>query len=227
MIAATMCLRLSCCWVIPDGAGGSATGMCRLSTFFASAPAPRVIAKLSSANWSGSSSASSTLFMASLPPSNLPLPVPKSDPVESTWSMLLRRFSFPPAELESAVAVDVLWLFTSYWFMEPRRIENQRDSREKGSDEMEGEELVELGEPELTAVADTSEADPGFITVCGIGEVVAADAVVDIVDACTAFRPLLKWMLGPGVLLLLLLLTRSAIRRTLPPAPPPAAATCC
>lgn len=96
--------------------------------------------------------------------------------------MLLRRFSFPPAEMECPVVVVELWLLTSYWFIEPRRIENQRDSREKGSDEMEGEVLVELGEPELTDAAVTSEAEPGFITVDGMGEVVA-DAVVDMVDA--------------------------------------------
>lgn len=164
--------------------------------------------------------------MASFPPSNLlpTEPPPKSDPVESTWSMLLRRFSFPPAEVGWAVAPvdDELWLLTSYWFIEPRRIENQRDSREKGSDEMEGEELVELGEAVLAA-AVTSVAEPGLMPVGGMGEE-AADAVVDMVGACTVFRWMLPWilLLPP----LLLLLTRSAIRWTLPPAPPPAAATC-
>lgn len=100
---------------------------------------------------------------------------------------------------------DELWLLTSYWFIEPRRIENQRDIREKGSDEMEGEELVELGEAVLAAV--TSVAEPGLMPVGGMGEE-AADAVVDMVDACTVFR-LLPWIL---LLPPLLLLTRSAIR---------------
>lgn len=123
--------------------------------------------------------------MASCPPLNLLPTPPKSDPVESTWSILLRRFSFPPAEVECAVVEaaadeDELWLLTSYWFIEPRRIENQRDSREKGSDEMEGEELVELGEAVWAAV--TSEAEPGLMPAGGIGED-AADAVVDMMDA--------------------------------------------
>lgn len=183
MMAATMCRRLSCCGFSPDGADGSATGMCLLSAVFGSVPAPRVMAKLSRANWKGSSSASSTLFMASFPPSNFP---PNRDPVESTWSMLLRRFSFPPAEEECIVVVAAaaevveLWPFTSYWFMEPRRIENQRDSREKGSDEMDGEELVELGEA-LAAVA--RETEPGLMPAGGTGEVVAVAAVVDIAGA--------------------------------------------
>lgn len=98
--------------------------------------------------------------------------------------MLLRRFSFPPAEEEcvgvAAATVVELWPFTSYWFMEPRRIENQRDSREKGSDEMDGEELVELGEAVAAAVRD---ADPGLMPAGGTGEAVADAAVVDIADA--------------------------------------------
>lgn len=150
--------------------------------------------------------------------------------------MLLRRFSFPPAEVECPVVAVVvadagpleLWPLTSYWFIEPRRIENQRDSRENGSDEMEGEELVELGEAVWVVV--TRDAEPGLMMpVGGMGEEVTGAVVVDMVDACSAFRPVpwIRWLLVPLPLLLRLLLTRSAIRWTLPPAPPPAAATCC
>lgn len=97
--------------------------------------------------------------------------------------MLFRRFSLPPATEPKLVTVPLLPL-TSYWFMEPRRIENQRDSRENGSDEaIEGDDPADGGlvadEPGLMprAVAVVEVAMPTVVGCAG------EDVVLDIVGA--------------------------------------------
>lgn len=90
--------------------------------------------------------------------------------------MLLRRFSFPPAD---DATVEPLFPLTSYWFIEPRRMENQRERRENGSDEaIEGDELAEGG----------LAAEPGLMPRDGDAEVATEgcageDVVLDITGA--------------------------------------------